>query len=85
MNLYRRNGNVLTCTKSEKEGLIGISLQQGGDAAGHPFVAFVDKLLTEVAVDLLGRHAIMSRQGAVDEVRQLRERENSVKEKSKAE
>lgn len=82
---YRQNGNVLTCTKSKKEGLIGISLQQGGDTAGHPFVAFVDELLAEVAVDLQGRHAIMSRQGAVDEVRQLRERENSVKENSKAE
>lgn len=60
--------------QSKKVCLVGISLQQGGHAASHSFVTFVDELQTEVAVDLLGRHAVMSWQGAVDEVRQLRER-----------
>lgn len=41
----------------------------------HPLIAFVDELPAEVAVNLLGRRAVMSWQRAVDEVRQLRERE----------
>lgn len=64
----------LTCTKSKKVRLVRISLQQGRDTASHSLVAFVDELLAEVAVNLLGRHAVVSRQRAVDEVRQLRER-----------
>lgn len=72
----------LTCAKSKKERLVGISLQQGGHAASHSFVALVDELLPEVAVDLLGRQTVVGRQGAVDEVRQLRGRERE-REKEK--
>lgn len=61
----------VTCTKSKKVCLVGISLQQGRHPASHSLIAFVDELLAEVAVDLQGRYAIMSWQGTVDEVRQL--------------
>ncbi len=69
----------LTCSKSKEVSLVGISLQQNGHTASHSLIAFVDQLLAEVAVDLLGRHAVMSWQGPVDEVRQLREREEEKK------
>lgn len=62
----------LTCTESKEERLVRVPLQQGGHAASHSLVAFVDELLAEVAVNLLGRHAVMGWQRAVDEVRQLR-------------
>ncbi|TNN60695.1 hypothetical protein EYF80_029039 [Liparis tanakae] len=55
--------------QGKKVGLVGVPLQQGGHAAGHPLVAFVDELLAEVAVDLQGDHAVMSWQRAVDESR----------------
>lgn len=61
----------LTCTKSKEVRLVRVPLQQGGHAASHSLVAFVDELLAEVAVNLLGRHAVMGWQRAVDEVRQL--------------
>lgn len=64
-----------TCAKGEEEGLVGVPLQQDGDAASHPLIAFVDELLAEVAVDLLGRQPVMGRQRAVDEVRQLEARD----------
>lgn len=67
-----------TCAKGEEEGLVGVPLQQGGDAAGHPLVAFVDELLAEVAVDLQGRQAVVGRQRAVDEMRQLEARERHI-------
>lgn len=67
-----------TCAEGEEEGLVGVPLQQGGDAAGHPLVAFVDELLAEVAVDLQGRPAVVGRQRAVDEVRQLEARERHI-------
>lgn len=64
-----------TCTESKKVRLVGVSLQQGGDASSHPLVAFVDELLSEVAVDLQGRRPVVSRQRAVYEMWQLSERE----------
>lgn len=62
----------LTCSKSKKVGLVGIPLQQRRHSPRHSLVALVDELLAKVAVDLLRRHAIVSREGAVDEVRQLK-------------
>lgn len=72
---YKSNlSKSLTCTESKKVSLVGISLQQGRNSSCHSLVAFVDQLLAEVAVNLLSRHAVMSWQRAVDEVRQLKER-----------
>lgn len=62
----------LTSAESEKVRLVGISLQQRWHAAGHALVAFVDEFLAEVVVYLLGCDAVVSRQGAVDELRQLK-------------
>lgn len=65
----------LTGAKGEKVGLVGVSLQQRRHAARHALVAFVDELLAEVVVYLLRCDAVVSRQGAVDELRQLKGRE----------
>lgn len=64
----------LTSAEGEKVGLVGISLQQRRHAAGHALVAFVDEFLAEVVVYLLGCDAVVSWQGAVDELRQLKMR-----------
>lgn len=61
----------VTCTKCKKVRLVWISLQQGRHTTSHSLIAFVDELLAEVAVNLQGRHAVMSWQRTVDEVRQL--------------
>ncbi len=68
----------LTSSKSEEEALGGISLKEGGDAAGHSFVAFVNEFLSQVTVNLLCCQALLSWQGTVDEMRKLRQnkREN---------
>lgn len=50
-------------------------MQQGRYTTSHSLIAFIDELLAKVAVNLLGRQAVVSRQGAVDEVRKLREEE----------
>lgn len=68
----------LTGAKGEKVGLVGVSLQQRRHAARHALVAFVDEFLAEVVVYLLGCDAVVSRQGAVDELRQLKERKERI-------
>lgn len=72
----------LTSAEGEKVGLVGIFLQQRRHAAGHALVAFVDEFLAEVVVYLLGCDAVVSRQGAVDELRQLKKREKKFDHKS---
>lgn len=62
----------LTSAEGEKVRLVRISLQQRRHAAGHALIAFVDEFLAEIVVDLLGCDAVMSWQGAVDELRQLK-------------
>lgn len=64
----------LTSAEGEKVRLVGISLQQRRHTAGHALIAFVDEFLAEVVVYLLGCDAVVSRQGAVDELRQLKTR-----------
>lgn len=71
LSTFHALSETLTCTESKKVCVVGISLQQGRDTTSHSFVAFVDELLAEVAVNLLGRHTVMSWQGTVDELRQL--------------
>lgn len=71
----------LTSAKGKKVRLVGIPLQQSRHAASHSLVALVDEFLAEVVVYLLGRDAVVSRQGAVDELRQL---ENGKKKKEKS-
>lgn len=66
---------AFTCTKSKEVSLVGIPEQQGRHATGHSLIAFIDELLAKVAVNLQGRRSVVSRQGAVDEVRKLRDEE----------
>lgn len=72
----------LTGAKGEKVRLVGIPLQQSRHAASHSLVALVDEFLAEVVVYLLGRDAVVSRQGAVDELRQLKKTKKKKEEKS---
>lgn len=61
----------LTSAKSKKVRLVGIPLQQRRHSVSHSLVALVDEFLAEVVVYLLGCDAVVSWQGAVDELRQL--------------
>lgn len=76
---HKLNQFSLTSTKGKKVRLVGIPLQQSRHAASHSLVALVDEFLAEVVVYLLGRDAVVSRQGAVDELRQLKKEKSDCK------
>lgn len=64
----------LTGAKGKEEALGGAPLKEGGDAACHSLIAFVDELLAKIAVNLLRCGALVIQQRTVQEVRELREK-----------
>lgn len=60
-----------TCSEGEEADLVLVLLQKCHDPLPHPLVPLVDELVAEVAVNLLGSHLLVRREGGVDEAGQL--------------
>lgn len=72
LNNQRWPRKVLTCSKGKKEALVWVLLQQSLDPLSHPLVAFVDELLSKVAVNLLSCDLLAGGQCDIVEVWNLK-------------
>lgn len=66
-----------TCSEGEEAGLVFVLPQKRHDPLPHPLIPLVDELVAEVAVDLLGRHLLVRREGGVDEAGQLQRQDRA--------
>lgn len=57
-----------TSSKSKEETFVGILFQEIFHPLAHPLIPLVDKLLTEIIVNLLSSDAFMRWKSGIDEV-----------------